>query len=131
LLTDEQNKEVRFRLADEGKVVANSTEGKLENLRPGDNVWVAYEERSGVPHATEVRGSNRRRFVQVRGIEDVLVAGQVHGLGLAAGKWFGGEGVVALPGKSGDTAVQAGRRGGGAARAGPGPDTAAPRDGAG
>jgi ABC-type antimicrobial peptide transport system permease subunit len=107
LLTDEKSNELRFRLADDGKVLANSAEGKLENLRPGDYVWIAYEERQGVAVATEVRGSNRRRFVQVRGIEDVLVAARVHGLALVAGKWFGSEGVVPLRGKSDETAVQA------------------------
>jgi ABC-type lipoprotein release transport system permease subunit len=107
LLTDDKNDDRRFHLADGGKVLANSTEGKLENLRPGDNVWVGYEERNGQPWATEIRGSNRRRLVQVRGMEDVTIGAQVHGLELAAGNWFGGEGVVSLPGNSGETAVQA------------------------
>lgn len=111
LLVDEKSNETRFRLADTGKVLANSTEGKLENLRPGDNVWIAYEDRGGQPTATEVRGSNRRRFVQVRGVEDPIIAGQVHGIPLAAGQWFGSAGVIemagAKPGQPADTAVQA------------------------
>src|SRR5262249_26519270 len=107
LLTDDKNNDVRLRLAETGKVVANSAEGKLENLRPGDNVWVAYEDRAGQLYATEVHGSNRRRLVQLRGIEDAQIAGQVHGLALAEGKWFGGEGVVSLPGTKNETAVQA------------------------
>src|SRR5262249_57401898 len=55
----------------------------------------------------EIRGSNRRRLVQVRGMEEVVIGAKVHGLELASGEWFGGEGVVSLPGTSGETAVQA------------------------
>jgi putative ABC transport system permease protein len=110
-LTEDNGNERFFHLAENGKVFANSTAGKLENLRPGDNVWVAFEERSGDPWVTEVRGSNRRRFVQVRGIEDPLVASQVHRLDLyPGGQWFSDAAVEALPappGQSAETAVQA------------------------
>src|SRR5207237_1185898 len=68
VLTDDRGADRFYHFADNGHVFANSTEGKLENLRPGDNVWIAYEERNGEPWVTEARGSNRRRLVQVRGI---------------------------------------------------------------
>ncbi len=48
-----------------------------------------------------VRG--KRRFVQLRGLEDAVIAGKVHNLELLKGEWFGREGSVALP--DGTTAV--------------------------
>jgi putative ABC transport system permease protein len=112
-LLDEGKGSVRaFRLAEDGKVSANNTEGKLENLKPGDNVWVAFEERGGQPWATDVRGSNRRRFVQVRGVENPQIASEVHRLDLyPGGRWFTDSAVEELPTTAPDqapeTAVQA------------------------
>ncbi len=42
------------------------------------------------------RVPGKRRFVQLRGLEDAAVAGKVHNIELLAGKWFGREGSVAL-----------------------------------
>jgi ABC-type antimicrobial peptide transport system permease subunit len=58
---------------------------------------------------TDVRGSRGRRFVQVRGIEDPVVSGKVHGLALhEGGSWFSRSGVQALAGsKRGEQAIQA------------------------
>jgi cell division protein FtsX len=53
----------------------------------------------------------RHRFVQIRGLDDPIMAGRVHGLGLVAGEWFGKAGVTTLPteakGGRNETAIQA------------------------
>ena len=50
----------------------------------------------------------KRRFTQVRGIEDPPLAARVHGLGLyPGGQWFSEAGVQALPGASGTGGEQA------------------------
>src|SRR5262249_55227041 len=63
------------------------------------------------PIAAEEGTTNRRRFVQVRGIDDALISAKVHGLALfEGGKWFSEAGVqdVTLPGSTTpETAVQA------------------------
>jgi ABC-type antimicrobial peptide transport system permease subunit len=38
----------------------------------------------------------RRRFVQLRGVEDPVISGQVHGLSLKSGNWFSSAGVRAV-----------------------------------
>ena len=40
--------------------------------------------------------NKRRRFVQVRGLDDAVVAGKVHGLELLEGQWFSDVGVQAV-----------------------------------
>jgi hypothetical protein len=40
----------------------------------------------------------RRRFIQIRGLDDCAVGGRVHNLALLEGKWFSARGVQALPG---------------------------------
>ncbi len=112
ILTDDNGDDRTFHLVDGGKVFANNIEGKLENLKPGDNIWMAYEEKGSEGWATEVWGSNRRRFVQVRGIEDPIIATEVHRLELSPGsEWFSSAGVEELPtsdkGKRPETAIQA------------------------
>ncbi len=56
-------------------------------------------------------GSERRRFTQVRGLEDPVVAARVHNLELfEGGSWFSEAGVQPLPGAdsgSGEQAIQA------------------------
>lgn len=50
----------------------------------------------------------RRRFVQVRGIEDPRIAAAVHGIGLEpGGQWFSEAGVETLPGEGEVQAIQA------------------------
>src|SRR5439155_20182039 len=111
ILTDDKGADLVFRLTDYGQVFANGLEGKLDNLKPDDAVWLAYAERGEERVVSEVQGSNRRHFVQVRGIEDPLVASQVHHLDLLpGGQWFSEAGVEDLPTTSGgnpETAVQA------------------------
>jgi ABC-type antimicrobial peptide transport system permease subunit len=73
---------------------------------------MAYEDWGSDSWATEIRGSNRRRFVQIRGIEDPLIAAEVHRLSLfPGGQWFNEAGVEELPAigkeKKSETAVQA------------------------
>ncbi len=123
-LTDEMGTDRVFRLAEDGQVFANGLAGRLDNLKPGDAVWLAYSERGEERLVSEVQGSNRRRFVQVRGIEDPLVASQVHHLDLfSGGQWFSEAGVEELPstaaGASPETAIQAVIGGGVARELGP------------
>src|SRR5262245_54148855 len=56
-----------------------------------------------LPHAIE--GGRQRRFVQVRGLVDAQVAAGVHGLELAAGRWWSSSGVRRLD--SGDEVWEA------------------------
>lgn len=50
----------------------------------------------------------RRRFIQLRGIEDSGIAASVHGVGIRSGKWFSDAGVqeVSEPGKSPATLIE-------------------------
>jgi hypothetical protein len=58
-----------------------------------------------VPNARP--GGRQRRFIQVRGIEDPVRSGRVHGLALhPGGAWFSQAGVQALSGPSGEQAIQ-------------------------
>jgi ABC-type antimicrobial peptide transport system permease subunit len=87
-------------------------DARLDGLRPDDLVWVAYREGKGDERAAvEVRASSRRKFLQIRGVEDPLVAAEVHRLELLpGGQWFSEGGVEQLPsaadGKEPETAVQ-------------------------
>jgi ABC-type lipoprotein release transport system permease subunit len=111
VLTDTASNERRFQLAESGKVFANNIEGKLENLKPGDDIWMAYEDRGPDGWALEIQGSNRRRFIQIRGIEEPLISAEVHRLDLfPGGQWFSAAGVEELPtidkDKNSETAIQ-------------------------
>src|SRR5260370_5817418 len=88
ILTDAAGNDRKFQLAESGKGFANNIEGKLENLKPGDDIWLAYEERGADGWASEIQGSNRRRFIQIRGIEDPLISAEDHHLNmLPGGPW--------------------------------------------
>lgn len=51
-------------------------------------------------------GRPKRRFLQVRGIDDPVMSARVHGLALEpGGNWFPDSGVIELPGTGGQTAV--------------------------
>ena len=55
------------------------------------------------PVAGARAGDRRRRFVQVRGLDDPRMSGRVHGLELGTGgAWFSPAGVEILPGDTGD-----------------------------
>ncbi len=98
VLADDKRNDLVFRRADNCKILINNSAAAFEQLRLGDMVWLAYEKRGEELWATEVHGNNRRRFVQVRGIEDGVIAGKVHGLPLLpGGKWFSSAGVQELP----------------------------------
>jgi ABC-type lipoprotein release transport system permease subunit len=105
------NNDWTFSVAASAKILSNEQNLGLVGLKPGDNVWVAYEEKDGKLAATEVVASSKRRFVQVRGIDEPRAAGQVHRLELLEGRWFGEEGVTELPvqttGQVPETAIQA------------------------
>jgi ABC-type lipoprotein release transport system permease subunit len=111
-ITDSQGLGHVVRPASGGKIFVNEQEAKLEALQPGDQVWLAYEERKDELAATEVQASSRRRFVQIRGIDDPGIAAQVHRLSLLpGGQWFSPAGVEDLApdgnAKATATAIQA------------------------
>jgi ABC-type lipoprotein release transport system permease subunit len=111
-MTDSQGAEHLVRPAAGGKIFLNELEAKLEALQPGDQVWLAYEGQKDELAAAEVQASSRRRFVQIRGIDDPGIAAQVHHLSLLPGaQWFSPAGVEDLApegkGKATVTAVQA------------------------
>jgi ABC-type antimicrobial peptide transport system permease subunit len=111
VVTPPEGDDLLIQLSEGGKVYANDVLVQLENLKPGDTVWLAYEIRNKARIASEIRGSDRRRFVQIRGVEDPEIAAQVHGLELLpGGKWFSDRGVEQLAtsesAKEPDTAVQ-------------------------
>jgi hypothetical protein len=56
----------------------------------------------------DVTGARGRRFLSVRGVEDAVTSGKVHGLPLhEGGSWFSAAGVRALPGSAtGEQAVE-------------------------
>ena len=58
---------------------------------------------------TRVLGTRGRRFIQVRGVDDPVLSGKVHQLGLyEGGTWFSSSGVQPLPGSGqGEQAIQA------------------------
>lgn len=91
---------------------ASDLENKVSpELRPTilrDSQGKAYCSRevyilANMPIPTAPADRPRKRFVQVRGIEDPVIAGKVHGLELLDGTWFSEAGVQELPG-AGSTA---------------------------
>jgi ABC-type antimicrobial peptide transport system permease subunit len=111
IVTDDHGQDVLYHLAEKARVLVDAVESDLEFAKPGDLVWLAYEVRGTDRIATEVRVSGQQRFVQVRGVEDPLIAAEVHSLELQDGQWFGSAGIEQLPvtekGKEPETAVQA------------------------
>lgn len=63
------------------------------------------------PRARTKPGGPRRRFLQLRGIEDSQLSARVHNIGLCAGRWLSEAGVEVLPAAKAhalaDTAIQA------------------------
>jgi putative ABC transport system permease protein len=81
-------------------------------MAPVDRYGQTLEEHGDPPcpgSGKAVAGSRGRRFVSVRGVEDPVKTGKVHGLPLhAGGAWFGSAGVQALAGSaSAEQAIQA------------------------
>jgi ABC-type antimicrobial peptide transport system permease subunit len=111
LVTDDKGVDVVYRLAETALVFVDTLASKLDFAKPGDLVWLAYDTRGTDRVATEVRVSGRQRFVQVRGVDDPLIAAEVHSLELEDGQWFSPAGVEPLPvtekNKEPETAVQA------------------------
>jgi ABC-type lipoprotein release transport system permease subunit len=71
----------------------------INTLKVDDVVLVDYQQNGQGSLANDVRVSKRRRFVQVRGIEDHRISSQVHDMQLfPEGKWWGGAGVQDAPG---------------------------------
>ncbi|HMF14363.1 MAG TPA: FtsX-like permease family protein [Gemmataceae bacterium] len=111
VITDAKNLDHQVQLAANCKVVTNQEALGLIALKPGDIVWMAYQDGKDVLEAAEIRASSKRRFVQVRGIEDPEIASDVHRVPLLEGRWFDSAGVLELPlsaeQKVSDTAIQA------------------------
>jgi ABC-type lipoprotein release transport system permease subunit len=111
IVTDDTNADTVYRLAEKARVHIDQTSSTLDYVKPGDLVWLAFETRDADPIAIDVRVSSRQRFVQVRGVEDPLIAAEVHGLELQDGQWFSDAGVELLPAtdktKERESAVQA------------------------
>jgi hypothetical protein len=112
IVTDTRGENTEFTIPSQARLLVNNVKDTLESLKPGDVVWIAYEQSAKEHVITEMRVSNRRRFMQVRGVEDPLIASEVHGLELhPGGAWFSGAGVERLPatepGKEPESAVQA------------------------
>jgi ABC-type lipoprotein release transport system permease subunit len=98
VVRDKDSKEWTFHAADDGKV-------NLAHLPTDEMAVVVYEQRDGELWTHEVRTAGRRRFVQVRGIEDPLISSRVHGLELFdGGKWFSEAGVGELKVEEGQNA---------------------------
>jgi putative ABC transport system permease protein len=78
---------------------AENPKFNIQTLKVDDLVAVAHEQKGQDVLASDVRVSNRRRFVQVRGIEDHRISSRVHDMQLfEGGKWWGGAGVEDAPG---------------------------------
>jgi ABC-type lipoprotein release transport system permease subunit len=111
IVTDDKDEDRVYHLAEKALVFVDTVETELDFAKPGDLVWLAYEARGNDRVATEVRASGRQRFLQVRGVEDPLIAAEVHALELQDGEWFSEEGVEELKdlekGKNFETAYQA------------------------
>lgn len=77
-------------------------------LRDGDEPMASRETYLVVnqPLPTVAGKQQRRRFTQVRGLDDPLMAAKVHGLSLEQGAWFSASGVQAM-GDGDQQAVQA------------------------
>jgi ABC-type antimicrobial peptide transport system permease subunit len=110
IVTDDNSTDTVYHLAEKGRVFVDTLESKLDFAKPGDMVWLAYEVNGTDRVAIEVRASGQQRFVQVRGVDDPLIAAQVHSLELQDGQWFSPAGVEQLPvienDKKPETAVQ-------------------------
>ena len=90
VLAGDDGKDWKFHLADNARFHIN-------NLKVDEKVLVLYEQGSGGPLAKELRASDKRRFVQVRGIEDATISSRVHAMDLfPGGKWFSPAGVQEL-----------------------------------
>lgn len=109
ILVDDKGDETPYQLGAKASVTINNEPSQLDFMKPGDLVWLSYEQSGAERVISDLRASNQRRFVQIRGVEDPLIAAEVHGLELSSGNWFGDEGVEGLP-ATGDqvpeTAVQ-------------------------
>jgi ABC-type antimicrobial peptide transport system permease subunit len=111
IVTDDNAQDMVYHLAANAPVFVDAVESTLDFAKPGDLVWLAYEVRGTDRVATEVRASGQQRFVQVRGVDDPVLAAEVHNLELQDGQWFSSAGVELLPvtekDKEPETAVQA------------------------
>jgi ABC-type lipoprotein release transport system permease subunit len=110
-VTDVKNQDLLFQLSEGCKVLSNQEDMGVVSLKPGDSVWIALDAGKTPNVALEIRANSKRRFVQVRGIEDPEIAAEVHHLDLLDGRWFDSAGVIDLPLKEGqsvpDSAIQA------------------------
>ncbi|HEV3119585.1 MAG TPA: ABC transporter permease [Gemmataceae bacterium] len=109
LVTDEDGKDWQIQVPENARILVNGSDRKLSALNVDQKVWIAGTGNDGALEARELRATEHRRFVQVRGIDDAALAGRIHGFALyEGGKWFSDAGVAELPaGAAGGKPVQA------------------------
>jgi putative ABC transport system permease protein len=111
VVTDDAGKDLTVHIPESAAILVNGNARKLSGLNLDQRVWLSGDGQKGVLEAREVRVTERRRFVQVRGIDDAMMTGTVHGLPLYdGGKWFSAAGVQDIPtsktGKQAEQAIQ-------------------------
>jgi ABC-type lipoprotein release transport system permease subunit len=87
VVTDDEDKDWTFK-------VDEKLRDPFQRIKVEDKILVVYQQSGKDLLATDFRGSSRRRFVQVRGIEDPAISSQVHAMELyPGGQWFSEAGV--------------------------------------
>src|SRR5437588_279737 len=98
VVTDDDGKDWNVNVPDSARIVVNNSVRKLSSLNVDQKIWLAGAGRDGGLEAREVRVTEQRRFVQVRGIDDAQMTGRIHNFPLhEGGKWFSAAGVQELP----------------------------------
>jgi len=103
IVTDQDGKVWNVHVPDDARILINGNPRKLTHLNVDQKVWLIGEQQGGNLEAREVRGSEQRRFVQVRGIDDAVMTGRIHGFTLyEGGKWFSEAGIQDLSTRTSD-----------------------------
>ena len=107
LATDEDGKDWKVHVPENARILVNGSERKLSALNVDQKIWVTGAGGDGTLEARELRATEHRRFVQVRGIDDAALSGQIHNFTLyEGGKWFSDAGVQELPAPAAGKPVQ-------------------------
>jgi putative ABC transport system permease protein len=99
LLQDGSNDEVFSSLPPTADVLRLASDVRKEILRDDQGVYLAAKEvfiivNQPIPNAPP--SGKQRRFVQMRGLDNPMIAGKVHGIDLQEGRWCSQEGVQAI-----------------------------------
>src|SRR5205807_165433 len=111
IVTDYEGKDWNVHVPEDARILVNGNVRKLSSLNVDQKVRIVGEDHGSGLEAREVGASEHRRFVQVRGIDDAVMTGRIHGFTLyEGGKWFSAAGVQDIPskqtGKKSEEAVQ-------------------------